>query len=62
MTKFNQINKNEVEVENNGSAYGSLKFDAEQSEWVLWPNAIDDAIGYFEDLAESEETITDELA
>jgi len=62
MTKFNEIDKNEVEVENNGKTYGALKFNAGRNEWVLWPNDIDDAISYFEDLAETEETIADELA
>lgn len=62
MTKLNQINKNEVKVENNGEMYGTLKFNSNAREWVLWPNQIDDAVSYFEDLAETEEAIVDELA
>lgn len=62
MTEFNQIDKNEVEVENNGKTYGTLKFDAEQNAWVLWPEQIDDAVTYFDDLDETKEAITDELA
>lgn len=61
MTKFNEIDKNEVEVELNGATYGTLKFDAEQNVWVLWPNDIDDAVSYFDNLDETKEAIADEL-
>ncbi|VDG31428.1 hypothetical protein MUDAN_DOGOELCO_03272 [Lactiplantibacillus mudanjiangensis] len=62
MTKFNKINENEVEVELNGETFGTLKFDAEQDAWVLWPVSIDDAVSYFDNLDETKEAIADELA
>ncbi|VDG18451.1 hypothetical protein MUDAN_BIHEEGNE_03315 [Lactiplantibacillus mudanjiangensis] len=62
MTKFNKINENEVEVELNDETFGTLKFDAEQDAWVLWPVSIDDAVSYFDNLDETKEAITDELA
>ena len=55
-----------VDVDN--KAYGKLVFDYERDDeerthplWILWPNAIDDAVSYSDDLKETEEDITDEI-
>ena len=53
--------KDQVEVTIDGDKYGTLKFDREQNAWVLWPSNIDDGVSYSDDLAETEETITDEI-
>lgn len=53
--------KDQVEVTVDGDKYGILIFDHEQNAWVLWPSIIDDGISYSDDLAETEETITDEI-
>ena len=49
-----------VEI-NNGEEYGKLLFDEDQSAWVLWANAIDDGVTYFNSLDETKEMIEDEL-
>lgn len=59
--QFSKPADNEVEVTVDGSTYGVIKYDADQSAWVLWPEAIDDGVSYFDDLAETEEAITDEI-
>lgn len=59
--QFSTRYEDQVEVTVNGDKYGTLKFDHEQSAWVLWPSTIDDGISYSENLAETEETITDEI-
>ena len=59
--EFSKAIDNEVEVMVNGNSYGVIKFDAGQNAWVLWPEDIDDGVSYDEDLAETEETITDEI-
>ena len=59
--QFSTPYKDQVEVTINGDKYGTLIFDHEQSAWVLWPVSIDDGISYSDDLAETEETITDEI-
>lgn len=51
----------EDEVLVDGSAYGTLTFDKEQGLWVLWPVELDDGVGYFDNLPETQETIADEL-
>ena len=50
-----------VDVNLNDSHYGKIKFDKDQDVWVLWPLSIDDAVGYFKDLEETENTIREEL-
>ena len=48
-----------VDVDN--KAYGKLTFDEDQNLWVLWPDQIDDAVSYSDDLKETEDQITDEI-
>lgn len=60
--KFNQEDASNYKVELNGNTYGKLTFDDDQNVWVLWPDDIDDGVSYFEDLAETQDYITDELA
>lgn len=48
-------------VEVNGEKYGELIFDTDQDVWVLWPEQIDDGVGYFDDLKETEDQIKFEL-
>ncbi|MBV6739940.1 hypothetical protein KBABDLON_00710 [Lactobacillus gasseri] len=50
-----------VKVEVNGEKYGELIFDTDQDVWVLWPEQIDDGVGYFDDLKETEDQIKFEL-
>ena len=50
-----------VKVEVNGEKYGVLIFDTDQDVWVLWPEQIDDGVGYFDDLKETEDQIKFEL-
>ena len=50
-----------VKVEVNGEKYGELSFDTDQDVWVLWPEQIDDGVGYFDDLKETEDQIKFEL-
>ena len=59
--QFSTPYEDRVEVIVNGNNYGTLIFDHEQNVWVLWPSTIDDGISYSDDLAETEETITDEI-
>lgn len=59
--EFNEVDANKYDVLVNEDDYGTLKFDEDQGAWVLWPNSIDDAVTYFEDLEETQETITDEI-
>ena len=59
--EFSKAYDNEVLVTVDGDSYGKLVFDAEQNVWVLWPDDIDDGVSYDEYLAETEETITDEI-
>lgn len=59
--KFSIPYENQVEVTVDGDKYGTLILDKEQNAWVLWASAIDDGISYSDDLAETEETITDEI-
>lgn len=59
--QFSTRYEDRVEVIVNGGNYGTLVFDHEQNAWVLWPVSIDDGISYSDDLAETEETITDEI-
>ncbi|WDF81796.1 hypothetical protein PQ472_07640 [Lacticaseibacillus pabuli] len=58
----------EYRVDVDGDEYGKLVFDYERNDeesthplWILWPNAIDDAVSYSDDLKETEEDITDEI-
>ena len=53
--------KKTVKVEVNGEKYGELIFDTDQDVWVLWPEQIDDGVGYFDDLKETEDQIKFEL-
>lgn len=50
-----------VKVEVSGEKYGELIFDTDQDVWVLWPEQIDDGVGYFDDLKETEDQIKFEL-
>jgi len=59
--QFSTPYEDQVEVTVNGGKYGILIFDHEQNAWVLWPSDIDDGVSYSEDLAETEEVITDEI-
>lgn len=59
--QFSNPYEDPVEVIVNGDMYGTLVFDHDQNAWVLWPTYIDDGISYSNDLAETEETITDEI-
>ena len=59
--QFSTPYKDQVEVTVDGDKYGILIFDHDQNVWVLWPSTIDDGISYSDDLAETEETITDEI-
>ena len=59
--KFSTRYEDRVEVIVNGDNYGTLVFDHDKNVWVLWPSTIDDGISYSDDLAETEETITDEI-
>lgn len=59
--QFSTPYEDQVEVTVDGDKYGTLVFDHEQSAWVLWPVSIDDGISYWDDLVETEETITDEI-
>lgn len=53
--------QDQVEVTVDGDKYGILIFDHEQNVLVLWPSTIDDGISYSDDLAETQEIITDEI-
>ena len=59
--EFDEIDAQNVEVLVNGDTYGKLNFDSDENVWVLWPADIDDAVSYFENLEETEETIKDEI-
>lgn len=59
--QFSAAYENQIEVTVDGDKYGILIFDHEQKVWVLWAVTIDDGISYSDDLAETEETITDEI-
>lgn len=59
--EFNEIDAQNVEVLVNGDTYGKLNFDSDENVWVLWPADIDDAVSYFDNLEETEETIKDEI-
>lgn len=59
--EFVKNNSKEYEVNQNNEKYGMLTFDEDQALWVLWPESIDDAIGYYGDLEETIDEIRDEL-
>lgn len=59
--EFDKIDGENVDVMGNNMLYGKLTFDDDKKLWVLWPNDIDDGVGYFSSLNETEETIQDEL-
>ena len=59
--QFSTRYEDRVEVIVNGNNYGTLIFDHEQNVWVLWPSTIDDGVSYSDDLAETQEIITDEI-
>ena len=59
--QFSTPYEDQVEVTVNGDEYGTMKFDREQNVWVLWPVSIDDGVSYSDDLAETQETIADEI-
>ena len=59
--KFDEVDAKKYGVLVNEDDYGTLTFDEEQGNWVLWPISIDDGVTYFEDLEETKEAITDEI-
>ena len=59
--QFDKADAKNYDVLVNENDYGKLTFDEEQDAWVLWPNSIDDAVTYFEDLEETKEAIADEI-
>lgn len=59
--QFSAPYEDQVEVTVDGDNYGILIFDHEQNVWVLWPVSIDDGISYSDDLADTEETIAEEI-
>ena len=59
--RFDRIDSMSCGVLVDGDDYGTLKFDEDQGAWVLWPNSIDDAVTYFEDLEETQEAIAYEI-
>jgi hypothetical protein len=59
--EFSENDNNKFDVYVDEDRYGTLELDKEQNCWVLWPNDINDGIGYFKDLKETEETIIDDL-
>lgn len=59
--EFGKAIDNKVEVAVDDNIYGVIKFDADQNVWVLWPEDINDAVCYMEDLDETEETIKFEI-
>ena len=59
--QFSTRYEDRVEVIVNGNNYGTLIFDHDQNAWVLWPSTIDDGVSYSDDLAETQEIITDEI-
>lgn len=58
--KFDKDN-DKVNVIVDDENYGYLVFDKDQDAWVLWPEAIDDGITYWQSLEETENQIKDEL-
>ena len=50
-----------VDVDLNGDHYGAIRFDKDLDIWVLWSLSIDEAVGYFKDLKETENMIREEL-
>lgn len=59
-------NAKTVDVTLDGDTYGKFKFGDEEfgtqkGVWILWPDDIDDAVTYSDDLQESEDTLQDEL-
>lgn len=59
--EFVKNNNKEYEVNQDNEKYGILTFDEDQALWVLWPESIDDAIGYYDDLEETIDEIRYEL-
>jgi hypothetical protein len=59
--EFSTPCEDQVEVTVNGDKYGTLELDHEQNTWILWPVSIDDGVGYSDDLADTQEIITDEI-
>ena len=59
--EFSTLYEDQVYVIVDGDKYGSLEFDHKQNKWVLWPVSIDDGVSYSENLAETQETIADEI-
>lgn len=61
--EFEKVSDKEFEILVNDEKYGVLKFEEDFKEpvWFLWPDSIDDAVGYFDDLEETEEAIKEEL-
>lgn len=50
-----------VEVILNGDHYCTINYDREQKLFVLFPDAIDDCVSYFDSLAETEQLIAEEI-
>lgn len=58
---FSKDDAKNYSVDVDGETYGKLTFDGDQNVWVLWPDQIDDAVSYSNDLKETEDQITDEI-
>ena len=59
--QFSVPYEDQVEVTVGGDKYGTIKFDHEQNAWVLWIMYVDDGISFWEDLAETEESVADAI-
>lgn len=59
--EFKEIDHKEVEIYVNGIRNGVLKFDDEDEVWYLWPENLDDAVAYLEDLQETKDVVLSEL-
>lgn len=61
--EFEKVNSKEYNVLVGNKKYGVLKFEEDFKEpvWVLWPDSIDDAVDYFDDLEETKDAIKEEL-
>jgi len=59
--KFDEVDAKKYDVLVNGDDYGTLTFDEDQGDWVLWPISIDDGVTYCEELEGTKEAIADEI-
>lgn len=66
--EFSKEYGNEVEVTVDGAKYGTIKHGYERDDedhknlvWVFWDAQAQEGVNYSDDLADTEETITDEI-